>query len=137
MSLAQEIKKHLPYFAQGPIVKGFGRGSKQLGRSDKRNKCGKAGTEKLETCHPYDQCDFIQTFSYLYFPPGFTWNYVYFLLLLFLSPLPFFIIFLRVTDELNLLFLNRNMDPPAVISSKITEVLALLQVFRRPTSLKR
>jgi hypothetical protein len=136
MSLAQEIGKHLPYFAQGPIVKGFGRGSKQLGRSDKRNKCGKAVTEKLGTGHPYDQCDFIQTFSYLYFPPGFTWNCVYFLLL-FLSPPPFFIIFLRVTDELNLLFLNRNMDPPAVISSQITEVLTLLQAFRRPTSPRR
>ena len=32
MSLAQEIGKHLPHFAEGLIVKGFGRGSKQLGK---------------------------------------------------------------------------------------------------------
>jgi hypothetical protein len=32
MNLVPEIGKHLPYFTEGLIVKGFGRGSKQLGR---------------------------------------------------------------------------------------------------------
>jgi hypothetical protein len=31
MNLAEQIGKHLPYFTEGIIVKGFGRGSKQLG----------------------------------------------------------------------------------------------------------
>jgi riboflavin kinase len=31
MNLVPEIGKHLPYFTEGLIVKGFGRGSKQLG----------------------------------------------------------------------------------------------------------
>jgi hypothetical protein len=32
MNLAEQIGKHLPYFTEGIIVKGFGRGSKQLGK---------------------------------------------------------------------------------------------------------